>query len=233
MDDTDRLNRKIEVLRERITQLCAATLSINESLDFETVRQGVVDSGGVLTGSKYGVLTTLKESDLPQDFVTTGMSVEDHLVMDNPTPDGVQLYKFLSGLQEPLRVRDFNDYISSMGLTDALPCPVSSFLTAPILHVGEAVGNIHLAKQEPGEDYTKEDVETLVMFASQAALVISNARRYREEQRARSNLEILIDTTVAKEVVNSLNHQFWQPSWGWHVRDQSSPRRPGHAFVVS
>ena len=195
MRDRDDLERELQSLRERMTQLCAATLSINESLDIETVLQGVVDSARALTGSKYGVLTTLKESDLPQDFVTSGMSEEHHRVIDNPTPERVGLYKLLSGLREPLRISDFNDYASSMGLTDVLPFPVSSFLTAPMLHAGEAVGNIHLAKQEPGEDYTKEDVETLVMFASQAALVISNARRHREEQRARSDLEILIDTT--------------------------------------
>ena len=33
------------------------------------------------------------------------------------------------------------------------------------------------------------------MFASQAALVIANARRHRDEQRARADLETLIDTS--------------------------------------
>ncbi len=35
-----------------------------------------------------------------------------------------------------------------------------------------------------------------MMFASQAALVIANARRYREEQQARADLEALIDTSL-------------------------------------
>ena len=34
------------------------------------------------------------------------------------------------------------------------------------------------------------------MFASQAAMVISNARRYRDERRARIDLETLISTTL-------------------------------------
>ena len=34
-----------------------------------------------------------------------------------------------------------------------------------------------------------------MLFASQAALVIVNARRYRDEQRARARLETLIDTS--------------------------------------
>ena len=44
-------------------------------------------------------------------------------------------------------------------------------------------------------EFTAEDEETLVMFASQAALVIANARRHRDEQRARADLETLVNTT--------------------------------------
>ena len=43
--------------------------------------------------------------------------------------------------------------------------------------------------------------DTLVMFASQAALVIANARRYRDEQRARTDLEALISTCPVGVVV--------------------------------
>ena len=44
-------------------------------------------------------------------------------------------------------------------------------------------------------EFSQEDEDTLVMFASQAAMAISNARRYREEQRARADLETLINTS--------------------------------------
>ena len=51
------------------------------------------------------------------------------------------------------------------------------------------------------EEFTKEDEETLVMFASQAALVIANARAYREERRARADLETLVNTSPVGVVV--------------------------------
>ena len=60
------------------------------------------------------------------------------------------------------------------------------FLAAPIRHLGESVGAFYVGEKEGGGEFTPEDEETLVMFASQAALVIANARRYREEQRART-----------------------------------------------
>ena len=201
MDDSDGLRLEIQALRDRMTQLCGATLHISESLDFETVLQGVVDTARVLTDSKYGVLTTLDESERPQDFVTSGMSAEDYQAMEDFLAEGLWVYQYLSSLQEALRVSDYSGYVSSIGLSDLLPFPVSSFLAAPIRHGGEAVGNIYLAKQEPGRDFTQEDEETLVLFASQAALVISNARRHREEQRARSDMETLIDTCPVGVVV--------------------------------
>ena len=74
-------------------------------------------------------------------------------------------------------------------------------MAAPILHQGVRSGNIYVGSDEPGREFTKEDEETLVMFASQAALVIANARRHRDEQRARAGLETLIDTSPVGVVV--------------------------------
>ena len=82
--------------------------------------------------------------------------------------------------------------------------PVSrslTFLVAPVRNRGERVGTIFLAEKEGGREFTAEDEETLVMFASQAALVISNARRYLDEQRARADLETLIATSPVGVVV--------------------------------
>ena len=83
-----------------------------------------------------------------------------------------------------------------MGLPDFRPpAPVSSFIMVPMRHRGDAVGNIYIANGEPGREFSREDEETLVLFASQAAMVITNARRYREERRSRTSLEALVDTS--------------------------------------
>ena len=44
-------------LRERLARLSEASRRINESLDFDTVLQGVLDSACALTGARYGVMT--------------------------------------------------------------------------------------------------------------------------------------------------------------------------------
>ncbi len=115
---------------------------------------------------------------------------------------GLRFFEHLSSLPGPLRGGDFAGYARAMGLPEFRPpIPVSAFLTAPVRHQGQGVGNVYLGKGGPGEEFSEEDEETLVMFASQAALVIANARRHREERRARTDLETLVNTSPVGVVV--------------------------------
>ncbi len=193
--DPEEHGLETEALRDRLSRLSEASLRISESLDLDTVLQEVVDSARALTNSAYGVITTLDDTGLPKDFVTSGMSPGAHQALENYLPEGLLVYRYLSALREPLCIGNYGEYIASLGLSDFLPISASSFLTAPIRHGGRAEGNIYLAKSELGDEFSQEDEETLVMFASQAALVIANARRHRSEQQARKNLETLIDTS--------------------------------------
>ena len=198
MNSTHRPDLVIQALRDRLSRLSEASLRINESLDYPTVLQGVLDSARSLTGARYGVMTFLDDSGVPGDFLSSGMTAEeDGRLWD--LPEGVRLYDYLGGFSSPLRLPDLLGHLRSQGLPElrqALPVgPVLPFLAAPIFHGGERAGNLYLAGKEAGGEFTREDEETLVMFASQAALVIANARKYRDEQRARADLETLIHTS--------------------------------------
>ena len=78
MRNSGELERENEALRDRLSRLSEASLRINESLDFETVLQGALDSACSLTGARYGVITLLDESGRIQDFVASGLTPEDH-----------------------------------------------------------------------------------------------------------------------------------------------------------
>ena len=190
--------REIAELRERLTRLSEAGLRINESLDFDTVLQGVLDSARSLTGARYGVMTLLEEAGRPQDFLSSGMTAEESRQLWD-LPCGMPVFEYLCAIPGPLRLPDILGHVRSLGLPELrLPLPVGpvvSFLAAPVLHCGARVGNIYLASREGGGEFSREDEETLVMFASQAAMVISNARRYREERRARADMETLVNTS--------------------------------------
>ena len=196
MEQADGPQREIAELRDRLSRLSQASLRINESLDFDTVLQGVLDSACSLTGARYGVITLLNESGRIQDFLYSGLTPEESRRFAE-FPNGMLFFEYLSSIGEPLRLRDFHSYVRELGLPEFHPpMAVSSplpFLAAPIRHLGESVGAFYVGEKEL--EFTPEDEETLVMFASQAALVIANARRHREEQRTRADLETLVNTT--------------------------------------
>ena len=197
MDRSDERDREIAGLRERLSRLSESSRRINESLDFGTVLQEVLDAARSLTGARYGIMTFSGESGRVEDFLASGMTAEQAGQLWE-LPEGWQLFETLSSSQ-PLRLPDLLGHIRAMGLPEFLPPlpvgPIVSFLAAPILRKDAHVGNIFVAEKEGGGDFSHEDEETLVMFASQAAMAIANARTYRDEQRARADLETLIDTS--------------------------------------
>ena len=66
---------------------------------------------------------------------------------------------------------------------------MKSFLGVPVRHLDRSVGNIYVTEKEGGQEFTEDDEEILVMFASQAAVAIVNARRHEEEQRDKDEVE--------------------------------------------
>ena len=192
MTEADRLLREIESLRGRLTRLSRASLRITEDLDLDTALQEIADEARSLTGARYAVVATLGESGLDDREARSLWEIQG----------GPRFFEYLSAMPEPLRVADFAARARSVGLPEFLPpMPMSSLLAAPVRHRGNGVGHIYVAMSEPGEEFSREDEETLVMFASQSALVISNARRLRDERRARADLETLIETSPVGVVV--------------------------------
>ena len=186
---------------DRLSRMSKASVRINESLDFDTVLQVVVDSARTLTGSRYGAITVLGETRRPPDFIVSGLTREEHQALWD-IPQGLRFFEYFSGTKSPLRVSNIADHLSALGMPDfSPPVSASAVLVAPIRHQGVGVGTLYLAHEAEGREFSQEDEETLVMFASQAALVIGNARRHREEQRAKASLETLINTAPVGVVV--------------------------------
>ncbi len=195
MNPPDYRDLEIAALRERLSRLSEASLRINESLDFDTVLQEVVDTARALTASRYGAITVLGEMGQMPDFIVSGLSREEHQGLWD-MPQGRAFFEYLSGLEQPLRVSNVDSYLGAMNLPTFLPSvSVKSLLVAPIRHQGTGVGTIYLGHDTDDLEFSREDEETLTMFASQAAMAIANARRYREERQAKTDLETLLDTS--------------------------------------
>jgi len=195
----DEFARAPETTDARISSLTAALLRIGASLDLDTVLREIVKSAQALTGARYGSIVTVDETGGPQDFVTSGITDEEHRAMV-AWPDGPRLFEHLRDLSDPQRLADFPAFVRSLGLSWDL-LPVQTFQGTPMHHRGVHVGNFYLIEKAGGVPFTDEDEEILLVFAAQAAAAIAHARAYRDERRARADLEALVDTSPVGVVV--------------------------------
>ena len=199
MNSPDELRQENAALRERISMLNAAILRISASLDLDTVLREVVDGARALTGARYGIIATVDDTGTIREFVASGLSADERRHMAE-WPHGYRFFEHLRDLPGALRLADVPAYVRSLGYSEELT--LSKTLQAtPMRHRGVHVGNFFLGEKAGGQEFTGEDEEVLVLFASQAATAIANARTHRDEQRARADLEALVDTSPVGVVV--------------------------------
>ncbi|WP_419930837.1 ATP-binding protein [Candidatus Poriferisodalis sp.] len=187
----------------RISKLSSAILRINQSLDDATVLEEVLESARELTGAQLGVIITVDERGELQEYVTGGFSPESRRVMVE-WPDGLRFFEHLRDLGAPVQIPDLAEYLRSLGLSS--PAWTSTTLQGtPMLHQGEHLGMFFLGDKKDGQaddqEFTGEDEELLNLFASQAAAAISNARTHTAVNRARADLEALVETSPIGVVV--------------------------------
>ena len=191
--EAEDLRRENEGLRESLFRLSEACLRLSQSLDPEAVLQGVIESARSLTEARYGALLTFGASGEIETLITSGMTLEERGRLGD-LPKGRGLLRHLNEMGEPLRLANIASHPNSVGFPEGHP-PMRAFLGTPVLHLGERLGNIYLTEKEGGREFTLEDEQILVMFASQAAAVINNVRLYMEERRAKADLEALIENS--------------------------------------
>ena len=191
--------REVEALRERIAALSAAILRISSSLDVDTVLHEIAESARALTGARYAVITTIDGARELEHTVLSGLTPEATRQLKQWS-DGLRAFEALRDVPSPMRVADMPAYIASLGFsTDGVI--IKTFQGAPMRHRGVQVGNFFLGEKQNGPEFTAEDEEMLVLFASQAATAVANARTHRDEQRARADMEALIETSPVGVVV--------------------------------
>ena len=199
MHETTEAGRDVEALRERISALSAAILRISASLDVITVLQEAADSARALTAARYGIITTIDEGGEVREFVTSGFTPDEQRQFVD-WPDGPKLFAHFRDLPGPIRLTDLPDFVRALGFSPDL-MRSKTFQGTPMRHRDVHVGNFFLAEKEGAPEFTDEDEEILLLFASQAATAIANARAHRDERQARADLEALIETSPVGVVV--------------------------------
>lgn len=179
-----------------------------------------------MTGARRGIIAAVDESGVPGDYVFSGFTPDEERELVD-WPDGPRLVEHLHELTEPLRVENLQSYLQEFGMTPPSIFP-AAFQGAPVRYRDASVGYLFLGEKAEGAAFTAADEEMLLLFASQAAAAIGNARAHHREQRARLDLETLVDTSPVGVVVfdgrsgrmvssNREAHRTPSPTtaWGW------------------
>ena len=199
MSSADDTRRELQAARARIAALSAAILRTSASLDLATVLGEAVDTARALTAARYGIITTVDEAGAVREFVTSGFTPEEKRQFAE-WPDGPRLFAHLRDLPGPVRLVDLPAYVRALGFSADL-MRSHTFLGTPMRDRDVHVGHFFLAEKEGAPAFTDEDEEVLMLFASQAAAAIANARVHHDERRARADLEALVETSPVGVVV--------------------------------
>ena len=180
MENAHELRPEDPALRARLLRLNEATLRVHASLDLSTVLQEVLAGARALTSARYAAITTTDETGQVLESVASGF-----------TPGGPRRLVARADGERP-----FEQLRHRMGM------PARAALqAAPMHHRGAHVGDVFIGDRNGGEAFTREDEEVLLLFASQAAAAIANARTYGDERRARADVEARIETAPVGVVV--------------------------------
>ncbi len=168
-----KMQKRLQHRNRELLALHHAGLDIYGELSLDTVLRKVVEQARSLLVARYGAVSVVDEAGEIQEFVTAGISDELRERIGAP-PSGKGLLGIVLRDGQRLRLRDLTQDSRSGGLPDHHP-PMHSLLAVPIICKGPFRGNLYLAEREHESEFSAEDEETLVRFATKAAIAIDNA----------------------------------------------------------
>ncbi len=167
--------------------LLDAVLAISSDLDLHTVLDRIVVAACRLTGARYGALGIIGGDRSLVDFVTHGLTDEEHTAI-GVLPRGHGILGLLIDHPEPLRLEHLQQHPRSYGFPANHP-PMESFLGVPVRIRGTVFGNLYLTEKAGAAEFTDNDEMLVGALATAAGFVIDNARAYARSERRRQWLE--------------------------------------------
>jgi nitrate/nitrite-specific signal transduction histidine kinase len=195
----ERMQKRVEQQNRELLALHEAGLDVAGELSLDLVLQKVVDHARELIGARYGALSVPAPNGSIEAFITAGITPEQRALI-GPPPVGHGLLSVVLNEGERLRLTDLTQHARSIGFPEHHP-PMRSLLAVPIISGGRILGNLYLAEKESASSFSVDDEETLVRFATQAALAIDNARLH---QRVRDLAITEERERIAREMHDSL-----------------------------
>jgi two-component system, NarL family, sensor histidine kinase DevS len=174
--------------RQALEAVNEAALAITSELELDNVLQIIVDLARELVAARYAALGIPDEQGQWSQFIVSGVS--EAVIKGIPHwPKGKGLLGAVVREARPIRIPDIADDPRSVGFPANHP-PMSSFLGVPIRAGGRVLGNLYLTEKVNAEAFDQQDEELIQVFATHAAIAISNARLFRQSVERGRELEL-------------------------------------------
>ena len=166
------------------TRTLLATLA--QTVPATELLQAAIEALAALLQVKYGAIGMLdKKGDLVQ-FVYTGMSKKEAGQLAHP-PKGSGLLGVVIRENTVLRLDRMADDPRSKGFPSGHPS-MTSLLAVPISNSEQVYGRLYLCDKFDNSQFSDEDEELALNFASALTLILDNAQKIDELKRERSLL---------------------------------------------
>jgi len=169
----EKMQGRLERRNRELLALHEADLGVYGELALEAVLQKVVDRARDLVSARYGALSVVDEQNRIESFITSGISDEERARI-GPLPVGHGVLGVVLHEGQRLRLADIQRHPRSAGFPAHHP-PMKTLLAVPISCKGPFRGNLYLAEKSAGAEFTLEDEQSLLRFATSAALAIDNS----------------------------------------------------------
>lgn len=196
---TDDANPRTDspIRRDLLEKLSASCLRLSAGLDFEAVLQAAADGGRTVASAEYCAVELFGSPHHAAQFVTSGSGPVDgdaisEILGGSAASGAVPADPSGSPAASPTGPEIHRGRFQARGFA----------LQAPLSDQGRQFGRICVvASREDGGEFTAEDEQLLLMFASHAAAAISNARAHLDQVRTTEDLQVLTNISLVGGLV--------------------------------
>jgi signal transduction histidine kinase len=167
--------------RERLRALLDVVVGVGADLDLRATLERIVVGACQLVGARYGALGVVGDDRNLVEFITHGLSPEQHAAIGN-LPTGRGVLGLLIEDPRPVRMPDITRHPQSYGFPPNHP-PMHSFLGVPVRIRDRVYGNLYLADKQGATEFSDDDEQIVVALAAAAGVAIDNARLYAVARR--------------------------------------------------
>ncbi len=182
----------------------SAVLAVTQHLSVREVLQVIVRSAKRLLDARYAALGVPDDDGAFAVFVAEGVSDEQWRAI-GPTPRQHGMLGALLRDAAPVRLADIRKDPRFGWWPRAHPV-LKDFLGVPIRHGDEVLGIVFLSNKRTPGGFTEHDEELLTLFATHAAIALTNARLY---ERGRELTVIEERTRMARELHDAVTQKLF------------------------